>query len=69
MDKGEFARAWPMIRAQIKSRWTKLTDQDLDGVQGNPEFLIEMIQEKYEESRQAIELQLKSLVEHQASAR
>jgi hypothetical protein len=69
MDKSVFARAWPMIRAQVKSRWTKLTDQDLDGVQSNPEFLIEMIQEKYEESRQAIELQLKSLVEHQASAR
>jgi uncharacterized protein YjbJ (UPF0337 family) len=69
MDKGEFARAWPMIRAQIKSRWIKLTDQDLDGVQGNPEFLIEMIQEKYEETRQAIELQLKSLLEHKASVR
>lgn len=69
MDKSVFARAWPMIRAQVKSRWTKLTDQDLDGVQSNPEFLIEMIQEKYEESRQAIELQLKSLVEHTASAR
>ena len=69
MDKGEFARAWPTIRAQIKSRWTKLTDQDLDGVQSNPELLIEMIQEKYEESRQAIELQLKSLVEHRAGVR
>ena len=69
MDKSEFASAWPMIRAQIKSRWSKLTDQDLDGVQGNPGFLIELIQEKYEESRQAIELQLKSLIEHKAPVR
>jgi hypothetical protein len=69
MDRGEFSRAWPMMRAQVKSRWTKLTDQDLDGVQSNPEFLIEIIQEKYEESRQAIELQLKSLIEHKASVR
>jgi hypothetical protein len=38
-------------------------------VQGNPELLIGMIQEKYDESRQAIDLQLRSLVEHKASAR
>ena len=69
MDKGEFAGAWPLIRNGVKARWSKLTDQDLDGVQGNPEFLIEMIQEKYEETRQAIELQLKSLLEHKASVR
>jgi hypothetical protein len=69
VDKSEFARAWPTIRAQVKARWNKLTDQDLDGVQSNPELLIEMIQEKYEESRQAVELQLKSLVEHRAGVR
>jgi hypothetical protein len=46
-----------------------LTDEDLDGVQSTPELLIEMIQEKYEESRQAIELQLKSLVEHRTAVR
>jgi uncharacterized protein YjbJ (UPF0337 family) len=67
VDKGEFAKAWPAIRTQVKSRWSKLTDQDLDGAQGNPELLIETIQEKYEESRQSIELQLKSLIEHRTA--
>jgi uncharacterized protein YjbJ (UPF0337 family) len=69
MDKGEFAKAWPQIRPQVRSRWSKLTDQDLDSVQANPELLIGMIQEKYEEPRQAIELQLKSLVERKAAIR
>jgi uncharacterized protein YjbJ (UPF0337 family) len=69
MEKSEFASAWPLIRDQVKARWNKLTNQDLDGVQGNPELLIGVIQEKYDESRQAIDLQLKSLVEHKASAR
>ncbi|HKV43691.1 MAG TPA: hypothetical protein VJT32_03285 [bacterium] len=68
MDKDEFARVWPLIRPQVKSRWNKLTDKDLENVQ-NPELLIGIIQEKYEESRQAIELQIKSLVEHKASIR
>ncbi len=69
MEKGEFASAWPVIRDLVKSRWSKLTKEELDGVQGNPELLIGMIQEKYDESRQAIDLQLKSLVQHKASAR
>ena len=67
MDRGEFASAWPLIRDRVKARWSKLTKQELDGVQGNPELLIGMIQEKYDESRQAIDLQLKSLVEHKVS--
>lgn len=69
MDKGEFARAWPLVRAQVKARWSKLEDQQLDTVQGNPALLLEIIQEKYDESRQAIELQLKSIVEHSKSPR
>ncbi len=69
MDKGAFASAWPSIRDRVKTRWSKLTSQELDSVQGNPELLIGMIQEKYDESRQAIDLQLKSLVEQKASPR
>lgn len=61
MDKGEFARQWPAVRMRVKARWNKLTDEDLKSVQGNPELLIGMIQEKYDESRQAIEIELKSL--------
>ncbi len=69
MEKGEFASAWPLIRDRVKARWSKLTNQDLDGVQGNPELLIGMIQEKYDEPRQGIDLQLKSLIEHKMSTR
>ena len=67
MDKGEFARTWPQVRPLVKARWSTLTDSDLNGVQGNPDLLIEMIQEKYDESRQAVELQLKSLIEHRVA--
>jgi uncharacterized protein YjbJ (UPF0337 family) len=62
MDKDEFARQWPALRARVKARWNKLTDGDLKTIQGNPELLIGMIQEKYDEARQAIEIELKSLL-------
>ncbi len=67
VDKGEFARQWPVILPRLKGRWNKLTDGDLKSVQGNPELLIGMIQEKYDESRQAIEIELKSLLASKAS--
>lgn len=66
MDKGEFARQWPAVRAGVKARWNKLTEDDLESVQGNPELLIGMIQEKYDESRQAVEIELKSLLASKA---
>lgn len=67
VDKGEFARQWPVILPRVKARWNKLTDGDLKGVQGNPELLISMIQEKYDEARQAIEIELKSLLASKAA--
>ncbi len=69
MDKGEFARQWPAIRARVKARWNKLTDGDLDTIQGNPELLIGMIQEKYDEPRQGIEIGIKSLLASKAPVR
>ena len=68
MDKDEFARQWPVIRVRAKARWSKLTDRDLDAVQGNPGLLIGMIQEKYDEARQAIEIEVKSLLPPKAPA-
>lgn len=62
MDRDEFARQWPALRPRVKARWNKLTDGDLNTTQGNPQLLIGMIQEKYDESRQAIEIELKSLL-------
>lgn len=69
MDRDEFARQWPTLRARVKTRWNKLTDADLKTIQGNPELLIGMIQERYDESRQAIEIELKSLLESKTSVR
>jgi uncharacterized protein YjbJ (UPF0337 family) len=67
LNKDEFARQWPVMIPRVKARWNKLSDGDLKGVQGNPELLIGVIQEKYDESRQAIAIELKSLLAPKAS--
>ncbi len=63
MDKDKFMNRWPEIRARIRTRWGRLTDRELNQVQGNAEILIGMIQEKYDEPRKAIEMQLARLIE------
>jgi hypothetical protein len=69
MDKAQFAEMWAEIRPKIKAQWSRLTDEELDGVQGDPDSLISLLEEKYEEPRQEIALELKHLVERHASVR
>ncbi len=63
MDKEQFTRNWREIRRRLRTRWNRLTDRELDQGQGNAEILIGMIQEKYDEPRKAIEMQLGRFVE------
>jgi len=38
---------WHQIKGDIKSRWGKLTDDDLDRAEGDAEQLIGRVQERY----------------------
>jgi uncharacterized protein YjbJ (UPF0337 family) len=62
MDKSRFGSRWPDVRHRVKSNWSRLTDQELDQVKGDADTLISMIQEKYEEPRTSIEMQLERLL-------
>ncbi|HLY23496.1 MAG TPA: hypothetical protein VKT83_13605 [bacterium] len=62
MDKSRFGSRWPDVRYRVKSNWSRLTDEELDQVKGDADTLISMIQEKYEEPRTSIEMQLERLL-------
>lgn len=62
MNRDEFARRWPEIRRRVKEHWKRLTDQDLDNVEGSSELLIGLIEEKYGEDRRAIEIELQHML-------
>jgi uncharacterized protein YjbJ (UPF0337 family) len=38
---------WHQLKGEVKSRWGKLTDDDLDRAEGDAEKLIGRIQERY----------------------
>ncbi|HEV2440872.1 MAG TPA: CsbD family protein [bacterium] len=46
----------------MKSNWNRLTDNELDQVNGDADTLISMIQEKYQEPRASIEMQIEHML-------
>lgn len=47
MNKNIFEGKWKQVRGDVKVWWGKLTDDDLDKVEGNYDKLIGLLQEKY----------------------
>jgi uncharacterized protein YjbJ (UPF0337 family) len=58
MNKDQFAGKWMQIRDQIRTKWGKLTDTELDQISGNVDMLIGKIKEKYGGTREEIEREL-----------
>ncbi len=55
MNNDVFEGKWKQIRGKAKVWWGKLTDDDLDKVEGNYEKLIGLLQEKYGYTREEAE--------------
>ena len=62
MDKERFASQWPDVRRRVKAHWSRLTDQELDQAGRDIDTLISMIEEKYQEPRASIKMQLERLL-------
>jgi len=58
MNSDIFEGRWKQIRGQVKIWWGKLTDDDLDKVEGNFEKMIGLLQTKYGYTRQQAEEEL-----------
>ncbi|MFN2304972.1 MAG: CsbD family protein [Anaerolineales bacterium] len=53
-----FKSQWNQLRGKAKEKWGKLTDDDLDRVEGKVDQLIGVLQEKYELTRAKAETQV-----------
>ena len=45
---------WLNVRRDAQARWGKLTDDDLDLIHGNPDQLVQRLQERYGLPRQIV---------------
>jgi uncharacterized protein YjbJ (UPF0337 family) len=55
MNRDILAGNWKQLKGKAKERWGKLTDDDLDRVEGKTEQLIGRVQERYGRSREEAE--------------
>lgn len=59
MNSDQWQGKWKQLTGKVKAEWGKLTDDDLDQIDGNRERLEGKIQEKYgierEEARKQVE--------------
>lgn len=47
MNADTFAGQWKQLKGEVKTRWGKLTDDDLAQTEGNYDKLLGRIQERY----------------------
>jgi len=54
---------WKQLRGQVKQKWGKLTDDELDRVEGRAEELAGLLQERYGFAREEAKKQLKDMAD------
>jgi uncharacterized protein YjbJ (UPF0337 family) len=51
MNADTFKGQWTQLKGRVRRQWGKLTDDDVDQIQGNAEILIGKLQERYGRSK------------------
>jgi uncharacterized protein YjbJ (UPF0337 family) len=59
MDWDQVAGNWKQFKGQVKEKWGKLTDDDLDVVAGKRDQLLGKIQERYGITKEEVEKEFK----------
>ncbi|KIH76685.1 Uncharacterized conserved protein YjbJ, UPF0337 family [Geoalkalibacter ferrihydriticus] len=55
MNKEQMKGKWNQLKGEIKIQWGKLTDDDLDRIEGNRDKLVGKIQERYGKTKEEAE--------------
>ena len=58
MNRDTFKGQWKQVKGEVKRRWGKLTDDELDQVEGSFDKLVGRIQERYGYQRDQAEREI-----------
>ena len=69
MDTNVLKGKWHQLKGSAKTQWGKLTNDELDQIEGNTERLIGLIQERYGYQKQKAEAEVNDFIaRHETSA-
>lgn len=69
MKKDTLEGQWKQLRGEVQRKWGKLTDDDLDQIQGDAQKLVGKIQERYGHAKERAQRELDELLQsHKATA-
>lgn len=57
------AGKWKQLKGQVKQKWGKLTDDELDRIDGKADELAGLLQERYGLAREEAKKQLKDMAD------
>ncbi len=60
MNEDIFKGKWKQLTGKIQTKWGKLTNDDLDVAEGNADYLIGKVQERYGIRREEAEEQVRN---------
>lgn len=63
MNTDTFKGQWNQLKGRVRRQWGKLTDDDVDQIQGNAEILIGKLQERYGRSKDEAQRDLDRFLE------
>ena len=55
MNREQLAGAWYVVRGKVQEQWGKLTDDDLDVINGRHTQLVGKVRQRYGKTREAAE--------------
>jgi len=50
---------WSLLSSRLKSKWSKLTDEDIDNRNGHRDYLINKLQERYGIAKEKARVEVK----------
>jgi uncharacterized protein YjbJ (UPF0337 family) len=59
---------WLQLKGKVRTQWGKLTDDELDQINGNGEQLVGLLQERYGYARDRAEREVNSFIDREAHA-
>ena len=69
MNQDQLEGKWKQMKGRAKEKWGKLTDDDLDEIQGRQQVLVGKIQERYGHDREAAKKAVDSWMKDQDDRR